>query len=69
MLQLLLLIPLLGSCLLLLIPENTIENKYKIKNKLLYYSLNLKLYYFIILLNYIKNILIIIYNLKYYFNF
>ena len=39
MLQLLLLITLLGSCLLLLIPENTIENKYKIKNIALIISL------------------------------
>ena len=39
MLQLLLIIPLIGSCLLLLIPENTIENKYKIKNIALLVSL------------------------------
>ena len=39
MLQLLLLIPLLGSCLLLLIPENTTENKNKIKNIALIISL------------------------------
>ena len=32
MLQLLLLIPILGSLLLLLIPENSIENKSKIKD-------------------------------------
>ena len=32
MLQSLLLLPLIGSCLLLLIPENTIEDKSKIKN-------------------------------------
>ena len=39
MLQLLLIIPLAGSCLLLLIPENTIENKYRIKNISLIISL------------------------------
>lgn len=39
MLQLLLIIPLIGSCLLLLIPENTTENKFKIKNIALLVSL------------------------------
>ena len=39
MLQSLLLLPLIGSCLLLLIPENTIEDKSKIKNIALLVSL------------------------------